>query len=275
MAFKDILVHVDSGRTCERRLDVAAKLAQSQDAHLIALNVRTRPNLPQFIRSQYGAQIDRVRDAFNAEAAREARATFDAIQPSYGVTTEWRDVEGHLDEAVSLHARYADVTIIGQGDGGDDGERPLADALVMDVGRPVLLVPSVGRFPTIGSRVLVAWNGSREATRAIHDALPILKKAQVAHVIAINPSGGMAGHGDIPGADICLHLSRHGVNAVCEHIRSEDLNVGQMLLSRAADESADLIVMGAYGRPRLRQLVLGGATRHLLRHMTVPVLMSH
>lgn len=275
MAFKDILVHVDSGRSCERRLKIAAMLAQSQDGHVIALNVRTRPNLPQVIRSQYGAQIDRIRDSMNAEAARAARASFDAIQPSYGVTTEWRDIDGRLDDSVALHARYADVTVIGQGDGGEDGERPLADALILGVGRPVIVVPGVGAFATIGERVLVAWNGSREATRAVHDALPILRKAKLAHVIAVNPEGGMAGHGDIPGADICLHLSRHGVNAVCEHIKSEDLNVGQMLLSRAADESADLIVMGAYGRSRLRELVLGGATRHLLRHMTVPVLMSH
>ncbi len=275
MAFKDILVHVDSGRSCERRLKIAAMLAQSQDGHVIALNVRTRPNLPQVIRSQYGAQIDRIRDSMNAEAARAARASFEAIQPSYGVTTEWRDIDGRLDDSVALHARYADVTVIGQGDGGEDGERPLADALILGVGRPVIVVPGAGAFASIGERVLVAWNGSREATRAVHDALPILRKAKVAHVIAVNPEGGMAGHGDIPGADICLHLSRHGVNAVCEHIKSEDLNVGQMLLSRAADESADLIVMGAYGRSRLRELVLGGATRHLLRHMTVPVLMSH
>ena len=114
-----------------------------------------------------------------------------------------------------------------------------------------------------------------EATRAVHDALPILVGARLVHVIAVNPSGGMAGHGDVPGADICLHLSRHGVNAVCEHIRSEDLKIGEMLLSRAADEDVDLLVMGAYGRSRLRELVMGGATRHLLGHMTVPVLMSH
>lgn len=274
MAFKDILVHVDSSPHCKTRLALAAKLAQAQDAHLIALNVRTRPVLPQFITAQYGSQIEKIRDDFNAEAARDARAAFDAIQPAHGVTTEWRDVDGKLVDSVSLHARYADVTVIGQSES-DEGERPLPDALVLDVGRPVLVVPYAGRFETVGERVVVAWNGSREATRAVHDALPILTKAKLVHVIAVNPSGGMAGHGDVPGADICLHLSRHGVNAVCEHIKSEDLNVGEMLLSRAADEDADLIVMGAYGRSRLRELVLGGATRHLLRHMTVPVLMSH
>lgn len=276
MSFKDILVHVDNTPHAKKRVQVAATLATGQDAHLIALNVRTRSLLPQFIRAQYGAQIERVRDTFNADAATEARAAFNAVQPAHGVTTEWRDVEGaSLADTVALHARYADVTVIGQGAIGEDGERPLADAVVLDVGRPVLVVPSAGHFETVGKRVLVAWNGSREATRAVHDALPILKKAQLAHVIAINPSGGMAGHGDVPGADICLHLSRHGVNAVCEHVKSEDLNVGQMLLSRAADEASDLIVMGAYGRSRMRQLVLGGATSHLLKHMTVPVLMSH
>lgn len=275
MAFKDILVHVDNSPQVKTRLDLAAKLAQAQDAHLIALNVRTRPLMPQFIRSQYGAQLDRIREEFNAEAAREARAVFDSIQPAHGVTTEWRDVEGSLEQSVTLHARYADLTVLGQGEGGDNGERPLADAVMLDVGRPVLVVPHAGRFPTLGERVLVAWNGSREATRAVHDALPILRRSRLTHVMAVNPTGGMAGHGDIPGADICLHLSRHGVNAVCEHVKSEDLNVGQMLLSRAADEGADLIVMGAYGRSRLSELVLGGATRHLLRHMTVPVLMSH
>ncbi|MCR6631361.1 MAG: universal stress protein [Magnetospirillum sp.] len=274
MAFKDILVHVDNTERTPVRLAVGARLAQVHDAHLIALNVRTRPVLPQFISAQFGPQIDAVRNRFNEEAAREARAAFDAIAPDYGVTTEWRDVDGGLVDSVVLHARYADVTIIGQADA-DEGERPLADALILEVGRPLLVVPEAGRFNTIGERVVVAWNASREATRAVHDALPVLVGAKRVHVIAVNPVGGMAGHGDVPGADICLHLSRHGVNAVCEHIKSDDLRAGEMLLSRVTDEAADLLVMGAYGRSRLRTMVLGGVTQHILRHMTVPVLLSH
>jgi nucleotide-binding universal stress UspA family protein len=146
---------------------------------------------------------------------------------------------------------------------------------VLEVGRPVLVVPSVGQFPTLGQRVLVAWNASREATRAVHDALPLLRRSRRTQVVVINPQGGAGGHGDIPGADIGLHLSRHGVNAVCERISADDVETGALLLSRAADEGADLIVMGAYGHSRLSELVLGGATRHILRHMTVPVLLSH
>ncbi|CAA7624704.1 Universal stress protein UspA and related nucleotide-binding proteins [Magnetospirillum sp. LM-5] len=274
MAFKDILVHVDNSPQCGVRLGLAARLAKDHQAHLIALNVRHRQHLPQYIAAQYGSILDKIEDEHNAEAAREARAIFDRIQPDYGVTTEWRDVDGPLESTVALHARYVDLTVVGQPLPGEDGPG-LADSLILEVGRPVLVVPYAGRFDTIGERILVAWNGSREATRAVHDALPILTRAKLAHVIAVNPTGGMAGHGDVPGADICLHLSRHGANAVCEHIRSEDLNIGEMLLSRAADEDVDLLVMGAYGRSRLRELVMGGATRHLLHHMTVPVLMSH
>lgn len=274
MAFKDILVHVDNTEQTRVRLAVAARLAQAHDGHLIALNVRVRPRLPPFIAAQFGPEIDAVQSRFNEESAREARAAFDSIASATGITTEWRDVDGPLADSVTLHARYADITVIGQAED-EDADRPLADALVLEVGRPVLVVPYAGNFDSVGERVVVAWNASREATRAVHDALPLLQRAKRVHVIAVNPGSGMAGHGDIPGADICLHLSRHGVNAVCEHIRSDDLNVGQMLLSRVADEDADLIVMGAYGRSRLRQLVLGGATRHILRHMTAPVLLSH
>jgi len=101
----------------------------------------------------------------------------------------------------------------------------------MRAGRPLLVLPYAGECDVpADARVLVAWNGSREATRAVHDAMPLLVKAKLVHVIAVNPTGGMAGHGDVPGADICLHLSRHGVNAVCEHQILRDLNVGQMRL---------------------------------------------
>ncbi len=274
MPFRDILVHVDAGPNCRERIEAAARLAQADAAHLVALNVRTSPVLPKFISVQFGDQISKINDEMNEDAARETRRIFDAIPYAHGVSTEWRDVDGPVADTVAVHARHADLVVIGQ-DGADDGDPGLLNSLVMAVGRPVLAVPSIGHFPTMGSRVLVAWNGSREATRAVHDALPILSRASHVLILAINPVGGRTGHGDVPGADLALHLSRHGVNAQCEDMTSEDLKVGQLLLSRASDEAMDMIVMGAYGRSRLSELVLGGATRHLLRHMTMPVLMSH
>ncbi|NFV78950.1 universal stress protein [Magnetospirillum aberrantis] len=274
MTFKDILVHVDNTREARNRLRLAAGLARAHDGHLTALNVRGRPDLPPFIADQFGPEIQEVQGRSQDAAAREARVAFDAAVPTAGITTEWRDVDGTLAENLILHARYADLTVVGQPEPGADDPAPVA-ALALEVGRPLLVVPFAGTFDTVGRRVVVAWNASREATRAVHDALPLLKTAEQVRVIAINPGRGMAGHGDVPGADICLHLSRHGVRAVCEHVASDDLNAGAMLLSRVADEDADMLVMGAYGRSRLREMVLGGATRHILRHMTVPVLLSH
>jgi nucleotide-binding universal stress UspA family protein len=276
MSYKDILVYVDNTARCPLRVALAGQIANTQQAHLVALNVRSPPLLPDFVAAEFGEEIVAIYHRTNAKAAAQARAMVESsgkLGPA--VAIEWRDVEGEPIETVSLHARYSDITVIGQSEPDADSDRLLAEHLVLAVGRPLLVVPYAGKFPTIGQRVLVAWNGSREATRAIHDALPILAAAKAVHVVAVNPGGGAKGHGDVPGADISLHLSRHGISATCHNIASEELNVGQMLLSRAADEDVDLIVMGAYGRSRLSELVLGGVTHHMLRHMTVPVLMSH
>jgi nucleotide-binding universal stress UspA family protein len=138
----------------------------------------------------------------------------------------------------------------------------------------VLFVPYAGRFPKLGTRVLVAWNASREAARAVRDALPLLKRARRVDVVAFDPQRS-ADHGEQPASDIALYLARHGVRASAAQQRGTGIEIGAQILSRAADMEADLIVMGAYGRSRFRERVLGGATRTLLESMTVPVLMSH
>ena len=268
MAFKDILVHVDNGARAAVRLDLAARLAAAGDGHLIGLNLRPATELSPIVAAELGPEIARLQQDYNAKAAIEARALFDAAVAAHGVAAEWRDVEGEPSAVLALHARYADLTIIGQSEGDLPG---LAEPLLLEVGRPVLVVPYAGSFPSLGERVLVAWNGGREATRAVHDALPLLQAARRTQVVAVNADG----HGAVPGADLSLHLSRHGVRAECEYVSCDDLSVGQMLLSLAADRDVDLIVMGAYGGSRLRRLVMGGATGHMLRHMTVPVLFSH
>jgi len=153
--------------------------------------------------------------------------------------------------------------------------REVPERLLVGVGRPILVVPYAGAFKTVGERVLVAWNASREATRAVNDALPILQQASQVTVLAINPRGGVSGDGDVPGADLALHLSRHGVNAEASWVPAHDIEVGAMLLSWACDCQADLIVMGGYGHSRIREIVLGGATREILKTMTLPTLMSH
>jgi len=179
---------------------------------------------------------------------------------------EWRPISGL--KQLALHARYADLTIVGQAPSGASDH--ITETL-MSVGRPLLAVPRHGRFPSVGRRVLVAWNASREATRAVFDSLPLLEGATNVTVMTMDAEDD----GRAPGADIGLTLARHGIKVDVVRSTLGDIDAGNALLSRAADQGADLLVMGAFGHSPLREKMLGGATRHILDHMTVPVLLSH
>jgi len=270
MAFKDILVHVDDSDACPQRMEIAIRMAADHEAHLTALFARAYGNLVNF-GSGHDDEIVKAREA--------SEKRFRSVTEAAGVSAEWHTVEcgspSVVTDAMLIHARYADLVVIGQADRErNNGGVPLdlAESLVLESGTPLLLIPYAGRFDSIGQRALVAWNGSRESARALRDALPLLERAQQVTVLALNPDQN---HGDIPGADISLHLARHGVRAEAQHLTARDIDAGDMLLSCAADDSADLLVMGAYGQPRFRELILGGATRLVLAQMTLPVLMSH
>jgi nucleotide-binding universal stress UspA family protein len=278
MTFKDILVHVDETRSCSARLELAVRLATAHEAHLTGLHVRPPLRVPGAIVPDYGGALSRLRDEYCEEAAVTARSLFEKAVAGRTLSTEYREASGDVIDTVVLHAKYADLVVIGQTDmeaADFANDRHLADHVVLAAGVPVLVVPFVGRYAEPGRRILVGWNVSREARRAIGDAMPFLKTADWVKVLAINPADGIDGHGDVVGADICLHLVRHGIPALCESLDAPDMSIGAMLLSRAAEDGADLLVMGGYGRSRLRELVLGGATRHVLHHMTLPVLLSH
>ena len=178
----------------------------------------------------------------------------------------------------ALHARYSDLAILGQLDpdrAQPEATGPRPEQVVLASGRPVLVVPYAGHFDKLGRRVVIGWNATREAARAVGDAMPLLAAAEVVTVLTIDAREAPRGHGELPGADISRHLARHGVKAQVEQTVLADLSVGDVLLSRAADLGADLLVMGAYGHSRFRELLLGGATRTLLQSMTIPVVMSH
>jgi nucleotide-binding universal stress UspA family protein len=282
MALKDILVHLDTTQRCAARLEIAARLAVQHGAHLTGVHVIDIPSANYF----YGAAmpfvptnpeeiVQRIRDE-STEAARPVEAAFRDCLRRNGLEGEWRLVEGSPPPTLALHARYTDLTVVGQPNRDEPQD---ADAVLvttaMTSGRPVLAVPFAGEFPTIGERVLVAWNASREAARAVNDALPLLIGAKQVTVLAINPQRGVGGHGEVPAADISLHLARHGLRAEATHTVARDISDGEALLSYAADIGADLIVAGAYGHSRARELVFGGVTRTLITEMTAPVLLSH
>ena len=281
MSYKDLLVVLDSEAPARRRIDIAAALAERFDAHLVGLYPLPIPEVPR----HFGYYDPALLDPFFGELRGRARETADKLREVFehvtslrSLSAEWRVIAEGPEADPALHARYVDLTILGQLDP-DRGEtemiQPRPEQVTLASGRPILVVPYAGRFETVGRRVLIGWNATREAARAVNDAMPLLAAAEAVTVLTIDPREGPDGHGELPGADISLHLARHGVKAEIERTVSADLPVGDVLLSRAADLGADLLVMGAYGHSRARELLLGGATRSLLRSMTVPVLMSH
>jgi nucleotide-binding universal stress UspA family protein len=278
MDYKTILVHLDRGARRSERLELALTLAERYDAHLVGLFAVGEVRIPSHVRADTSGALVAAQNRQLAEAAAEAEAAFRAATKRRGgVKAEWRTSSADALEAVQLNARYSDLVVVGQREREAEDEAGIApefvDELVLSCGRPVLLVPYAGRFPDAGKKALVAWNATAEAARAVADALPLLARAERVNVIVFD-TGERGDHGEEPGADAALYLARHGVKATVSRYGSPDVDVGSQILSRAADMAADLIVMGAYGHSRVRELVLGGVTRTLLESMTAPVLMS-
>jgi nucleotide-binding universal stress UspA family protein len=296
MALRDILVCLDPTDAGERRLGLAAAIAREHRAHLSAAYVVTEEIAGA---ASYGglgiaapAGAAGLADgslvagmpapAPNPDATRGA-ALADIIEQRYREAVRPQGTEGdwHLfgaGEAADLIAlvKTADLVVYGQASRDyrvPSGFRP--EDIVTACGRPVLVTPYAGNVTTIGRRVLIAWDGTREATRALHDALPLLGKAENVTVVTVRAREASFER-DPPGLDrIVRHLERHGIAARAEQTLQGDLPVSDVLLSRAADLDADLIVAGAYHHSQFREALLGGVSRELLGHMTVPVLMSH
>lgn len=284
--FKDILVHLDEGPRSVSRLKIAAALARREGAYLTGLYVIDIPGSDLFYGAGMpfagGGGMDQLVGSLRAEAVARGEAAGQGFRDTLregALEGAWRLVEGETSALLALHARYADLTILGQPNDEEPYKGTSADAVLVNVmlssGRPILAIPYAGTFETVGTRVLVAWNASRESTRAVNDALPLLRTATKVTVLAVNPERGIDEHGDVPAADICLHLARHGVKAEAAHTVATDISEGDALLSYAADIGADLIVCGGYGHSRAREMVFGGVTRTLLQEMTVPMLLSH
>jgi nucleotide-binding universal stress UspA family protein len=256
---------------------VALRLAERHKAHLIALHVIPRYPIYNVAGIEFPDEIIRREEQAFQDRASEVEKLFAKAATSSSAATEWRcEQSPQVDLATGLlrHIPSADLIVMSQllGTGAD---LEMAAEVVIGAGRPVLIMPGVGEYQEIGRRVVIAWNGKREATRAAFDALPLLEKADSVHILTINPDGGRGGDGLSPGSDLALALSRHGIKAVTATSHPADISDGDDLLSRIADESCDLLVMGCYGHSRLREFIFGGVTRHILKHMTVPVLMSH
>ncbi|CAN7602466.1 MULTISPECIES: universal stress protein [Duganella] len=280
MSYKTILVHVDQSSHAATRIALAAQLAASQDAHLIgaALTGLTmeyyRNSGATFAGPLPQEELDEI-----TRRGEQALERFEAQARAAGVSYERRYSDDEPEVGLVLQARYADLVVLSQTDPATEGLamlRKLPEYVALYGGRPVLMVPYAGAFPHLDRHALVAWDGSRAATRAVTDALPLLRKSARTTLALFNAERQYGVHGEQPGADIALFLARHGVKVeVLQQTTAPGMDVGNALLSLAADVGADLLVAGAYGHQRWREMVLGGVTRRLLQSMTLPVLMSH
>lgn len=276
MAIKRILVHCDGTGLGGRRLEAAVGLAVRFQARLIGLFVAVEGD-------------DRATPARTA-----AEMEFQAVTKGAGIVGDWQVREAPLPGQVVMQiimaARLADLTVLGPDHSrGSDGSPPndLAEQIALHGGRPILVVPAGGPAPGLGGRVLVAWNGGREAARSLADALPLLAAAREVLLVHLVPPGDWnappgSAHPTAAGpaaahnlAGVIDYLADHGVNAVAEQVPVEDLGVLDLVLARAAERRCDLLVIGAHGAYAFPLFHRGAATRYLLRHLTLPVLMSH
>ena len=279
MSYRTILVHVDDSERANERINIAARIALAENAHLIGVAMTGISTVlyPVGIIDADARTFTPILESLQ-ERANRALAEFESAVQKMGIASfEKRLVDDEVGGGLILQARYCDLVVIGQT---DPSEPPpivpsdFPEYVLMNAARPVLFIPYAGHFSSVGKRPLVAWDASMAATRAVADAIPFLQQAEVVDVVVFNPKEQSGVHGDQPGADIALYLARHDIKVNVLQ-QTTTIPVGEALLSLAADIAADMIVMGGYGHARFREILLGGVTRTILGSMTVPVLMSH
>ena len=286
MSLRDIVVLLDGSARDEIKLAVAVGLARRHDAHLTGLcplelllpadrsfalggypDLWVLPEFAKQMESQATTKAALIEAKFRELLRREC------------VKGDWLFETGSLIAAVVHRAHAADLVVAGQADPDNPppaSVRTLVEDVLMTAGRPLLLIPYAGRFDSIGTNVLVGWTPTREAARAVHDALPLFAPSAKVTVLTVESSGSASETEALPTADIAEHLARHGLDvAAARTVVSDGLPPADALLDYASDIGADLLVVGGYGHSRTREMIMGGVTRDLLRHMTLPVLMSH
>jgi nucleotide-binding universal stress UspA family protein len=278
MSYRDITVHLTLDPRNNARTQLAIALARRFAAQLTGLYTVPPPNVPYYMGEYIPTELiqKQMDDAQHASAA--TKEAFIAACTAANLPHRWRQSDLAPVEALRVQARVSDLVIVGQPDPepSDPGAIPygtdvLPQELALQAGRPILAVPHVGNFPDLGRRVLVAWNGKREAARAVHDAMPLLKGAEVVVALTFGPER----KGRAPQEEIVDLLRRHGIRVESVIADAGGVKVGNALLTEAKKHDCDLIVMGAFGHSRLREMVFGGVTETVLGAMTLPVLLSN
>jgi nucleotide-binding universal stress UspA family protein len=274
---KDIVVNLGLGERGSPAGDYAISVADAFDAHVVGISFLYDPIVPVSATGYIPAEVIDTQRADNEAAAKAAVDRFAAAASRAGVSAEQVTLSASLAGAGDTFGRIArrfDLAIVGQGDPDTSTlDDIIAETTLFESGRPMIMVPYIQKAPLKLDNVMVCWDGSRPAARAISDAMPLLEKAGRVEVVIIANERGK--QDEIEGADLGQHLARHGLKVEVNRMAGGKIDVADALLSHLADSGADFIVMGGYGHSRLREFVLGGVTHSILRSMTAPVLMAH
>ncbi|MDO6462514.1 universal stress protein [Granulosicoccaceae sp. 1_MG-2023] len=281
MTYRTLLTYIGLPEQAQPVLETAARLQSNSSGpvHIIALHVI--PQIPVYPDMAFMVSTE-LTDLQRNALVKQNDAVKAAVAEScekLGLDVEWRSIEAEgqlVTDRILEHGRYADLVIGLQDDPDrqDDTQYGVMEQVMIEGGRPVLIVPYTGMGKTLGKNITVAWNGSREATRAVFDALPLLQQAESVTVLTVDkPAQGA--NDTLPGAELAATLARHNVRVTTQPLVLGDSPVPEVIVSAMADNGADLLVMGGYGHSRFREFVFGGVTHHLLQSMTTPVLMSH
>lgn len=270
---RSILVHLDGCERAVARLRIAHELGIAHEATLSALFAVA----PHFMPLGEGLPLMPPINEIDPKHRDDAKRRFDQTVSNGAKSGAWNELKGEPPiPGFVQYALYADLLVLGQRDPKDatglDVPADFVESVIIDSGKPALVIPYVGEYASVPQTVLVAWKPTRESARALAGALPMLQRARAVHVMCADEPLFDAQE---TRAQLKAYLHRHGITGVHEHLGLGGSDIGNGLLSLAADLSADLLVMGCYGHSRARELVLGGASRLVLQSMTLPVLMAH
>jgi nucleotide-binding universal stress UspA family protein len=283
MGIKTVLVNLNHETRVEALIAAAAAIARPSEAHVVGLYVMPPLFMPSDVILPMGSDFYEMQIAEHRAQATRIQTSFERLTKGEPYVAEWRvygDVRAAYEsiaDGVIDQSRAADIIVVSQA---VDGEVPpmitdIPERVAIESGRPVLVIPANWSACDYGRDVAIAWNDSRESARAAFDALPLLERAKKVRLITVSEHATGSGANTIPAAEAAASLARHGLEVEVETIGGDGRHSGSALLAKVVADGADMLVMGAYGHSRLREFVLGGVTRDVLRHMTVPVLMSH
>ncbi len=274
---KDIVVNLTGGTSQDFAADYAISMAETFGAHIGGVGFIYEPVIPGSLLGGIPTDLIEAQREENTKAARAAVSRFEAAAGAAGLSAETRILDASIAGAADLFGRIArrfDVAVVGQARPKEGAsEELLIEGALFESGRPVVVVPYVQAQGLRLGRVLVCWDGSRPATRAIADALPFLQRAKAIEIVAVSGERGKSR--ELVGTNMARHLARHGLDVELKRVSADAVDVPSAIRSHAIDGGADFMVMGGYGHSRLREFILGGVTRTILSSTTIPVLMSH